>query len=111
MRRFWNILAWLVTGLAACVIVLFAVANRSQVQLSLFPLPYEIAMPAFLLVLFVFMTGLATGGLVMWCKARKIRRLLGKEKRHANALAEQVAAMEAERASAATLSLSIPRLP
>lgn len=109
MTRLRKILAWLLLGLVACAVVAFAVVNRAEVHLSLFPLPYEIGLPAFLLVLLTFAAGVLAGGAALWRKLHRVRRQLSLETRRAKALADQIAAMEAERAASPSLPLSAAR--
>ncbi len=48
------------------LLVVFAVANRQVVTVSLDPLPFIIHLPLYLLVFAVFLTGLVLGALGQW---------------------------------------------
>ena len=72
----------LVTALSLTFLV-FAVANREMLHLSLFPLPYIIDMPAFLFALICFAFGLIIGWLVVGMKLARSQRMLKKEHKRA----------------------------
>ena len=77
----------------ALVIVLFAVANRSPVTISLDPFAgdppmFAVAVPLFLLVLMVLILGVIVGGMSAWMRQSRWRsraRRLGAELKAARA--------------------------
>ena len=77
MRRF----AWIVTLPIIALVTVFAVMNRQDVALNLWPLPWEIAAPLFLLTLMLVLFGFLLGVLVMWFSGAKQRRQLRNVKR------------------------------
>ena len=79
------------------LIVLFAVANRAPVTLSLDPFGgdppiFAVAVPVFLLVLTAVIAGVVVGGLAAWSSQRKWRR-------RARRLAAEAKAAQAENAA------------
>jgi len=70
MRRF----AWIVTLPIIAIITVFAVMNRQDVALNLWPLPWDFSMPVFLLTLLLILFGFVFGVLVMWFTGAKQRR-------------------------------------
>jgi putative membrane protein len=48
------------------LLVVFAVANRQSVAVSLDPLPFAIDLPLYLLVFAIFLLGLVLGALGQW---------------------------------------------
>lgn len=76
--------------------VMFAVANRGIVAISLFPLPYDAEMPVFLLAVLCVALGAVIGGLVMSCHLSKRYLQLRREHKRAEALENELAAMRAE---------------
>ena len=72
MRRF----AWIVTIPIIAIITVFAVMNRQDVALNLWPLPWDFALPVFLLTLLLILFGFCFGVLVMWFSGAKQRRQL-----------------------------------
>jgi len=48
------------------LLVVFAVANRQSVAVSLDPLPFAIDLPLYLLVFVIFLLGLVLGALGQW---------------------------------------------
>ena len=77
MRRF----AWIVTLPIIAIVTVFAVMNRQDVALNLWPLPWDFAVPVFLLTLLLILFGFCFGVLVMWISASKQRRQLRTVKR------------------------------
>jgi uncharacterized integral membrane protein len=77
MRRF----AWIVTLPIIAIVTVFAVMNRQDVALNLWPLPWDFAVPLFLLTLLLILFGFCFGVLVMWFSGSKQRRHLRLVKR------------------------------
>lgn len=48
------------------LLVVFAVANRQSITVSLDPLPFAIDLPLYLLVFIIFLAGLCLGALLQW---------------------------------------------
>ncbi len=53
-------------ALLLLILVIFAVANRQGVAVSLDPLPFAIELPLYLLVFATFITGLLLGAFAQW---------------------------------------------
>ncbi|WP_395021447.1 lipopolysaccharide assembly LapA domain-containing protein [Dongia sp.] len=77
MRRF----AWIVTLPIIAIVTAFAVMNRQEVALNLWPLPWDFAVPVFLLTLLLILFGFCFGVLVMWFTGARQRRQLRAVKR------------------------------
>jgi uncharacterized integral membrane protein len=77
MRRF----AWIVTLPIIALVTVFAVMNRQEVALDLWPLPWELSTPLFLLTLLLILFGFVLGALVMWFTGARQRRQLRNVKR------------------------------
>ncbi|GAB2177345.1 LapA family protein [Dongia sp. agr-C8] len=77
MRRF----AWIVTLPIIAIVTAFAVMNRQEVALNLWPLPWDFAVPVFLLTLLLILFGFCFGVLVMWFTGANQRRQLRAVKR------------------------------
>ncbi|HXV24559.1 MAG TPA: LapA family protein [Alphaproteobacteria bacterium] len=71
--------SWLVTLPVTLAVVVFAISNRTPVEIDLFPLPWRPVLPAFLLVLASLFLGFLIGGAVAWLagapRRRRARRL------------------------------------
>lgn len=67
-------LSWLVTLPATLVVVVFAVSNRTPVEIDLFPLPWHPVLPAYLLVLASLFFGFLIGGAAAWVAGVRHRR-------------------------------------
>jgi uncharacterized integral membrane protein len=77
MRRF----AWIVTLPIIAIVTVFAVMNRQDVTLNLWPLPWDFAVPVFLLALLLILFGFCFGVLVTWISGARQRRQLRAAKR------------------------------
>jgi uncharacterized integral membrane protein len=111
MRRF----AWIVTLPIIAIITVFAVMNRQDVALDLWPLPWEFAMPVFLLTLLLILFGFAFGVLVMWFSAARQRRQLRQAKRDLNEAKMQLHTLRRQepqpRSTGTALATTQTRLP
>jgi uncharacterized integral membrane protein len=81
MVRFFRLLLGLV---ALIVIVAFAVANRTPVEVNFAPLPVSIELPLYGAFLFGLIVGVLVGGIGVWLgelgrryRARRLRRRVG----------------------------------
>ena len=72
MNRF----AWIVTVPIALLVILFALMNRQDVSLSLWPLPWDIAAPLFLFTLGAVVFGFFFGALATWLSGGTTRQKL-----------------------------------
>lgn len=74
-----KLLHWVVTVPVAVAAVLFAVMNRTPVTIDLWPLPWRIEAPTFLILLGSLAFGLLLGVLLAWLtggiKRRRMREL------------------------------------
>jgi uncharacterized integral membrane protein len=70
MRRF----AWIVTLPISVVVVAFAVMNRQEVVLDVWPLPWSVSAPLFMLALGLVLFGFLFGAATMWLSGGKQRR-------------------------------------
>jgi uncharacterized integral membrane protein len=80
-------LSWLIGAPVTVVAVLFAVINRHNVLVDLWPLPWEVQLPLYLLVLAALAIGLVIGGVLVWLSGSSVRGRARKEGRRANAIA------------------------
>ncbi len=74
---------------AAVLLIPFAVSNRAIVSVGLWPLPFLIDLPLYLLVLVMLLFGFLAGAATAWAGGRRRRRELRRGRR-------RVAALEAE---------------
>jgi putative membrane protein len=70
MKLFW----WIVLALIALVLILFAVSNRENVSVELWPLPALVELPLYLVVLGTLLVGFFAGELVAWVRNWRWRR-------------------------------------
>lgn len=85
--RWLRITFW---GLVALLVVVVSAANHQNVSLSLFPLPYVVDAPGFILFVGIFSLGFSLGGFWMISDQWHTRSLLRKEKQRSGALENEV---------------------
>jgi uncharacterized integral membrane protein len=65
---------WVLIGLVALALVIFAVDNRQTVTVSLWPLPIAMTMGLYLIVLLTLLAGFFLGELIAWMNGHRWRR-------------------------------------
>lgn len=65
----------------ALIIVLFAVSNRDQVIVQVWPLPYQISLGLYAVILWAVLIGFAAGMIVAWVMGAARRRDLRESRR------------------------------
>jgi uncharacterized integral membrane protein len=90
-----KILFWIFVLLVAAALALFAVSNRAGVALSLWPLPFLVEAPLYLIALGGALLGFVAGELAAWVAASRRRRELRRQRRHITALEAELRATQA----------------
>jgi lipopolysaccharide assembly protein A len=106
-------LSWIVTLPIAVAAVLFAVSNREPVTIEIWPLPWQIQAPAFLILLGSLAVGLIIGLLLSWLtggERRQRARELAHENERLAAELDELRRQAAER-SRTTSQPATPNLP
>jgi uncharacterized integral membrane protein len=80
---------WLVTAPLALVLVVFAVSNRTRITVRLWPFPFVVETPLFLVILLSLLLGLLVGLMLAWLASAPKRR-------ESRARAKRIAALERE---------------
>jgi uncharacterized integral membrane protein len=65
---------WVLIGLVALALVIFAIDNRQVVTVSLWPLPIEASMGLYLVVLLTLLAGFLLGEIIAWMNGHRWRR-------------------------------------
>ncbi|MGH7029435.1 MAG: lipopolysaccharide assembly protein LapA domain-containing protein [Stellaceae bacterium] len=86
---------------AAAVLSLFAASNLEPVSLGLWPLPYLVDAPLYLVVLVALLGGLIVGAAAAWVRGGRCRREVRRCRRRSEALARELAATQSRLASEA----------
>ena len=68
-----KLIYWFIAGPLIAVAVLFALSNRGFVELSIWPLPFSINAPVYLVALGGLAVGFFAGGVVAWFGAGRTR--------------------------------------
>jgi len=107
MRR----LSILVTLPITLLILVFAVANRAPLALSLWPFPWRLELPGYLVILGSLLVGFAAGALVAWLSAGRQRRQSRRHAAEARRLADELAQLKRRPSPAAppATQASLPR--
>ena len=90
---------WL-TAAAVLVFVIFAVDNRAISRLSLFPLPFEVDAPLFMVALAFLFFGIMIGFSYGIASGAKAKRELKAEKQRGKALENQLEVLRSETSAA-----------
>jgi putative membrane protein len=75
----------------ALLVVLFAVSNRAPIAVELFPLPDQLVLPLYLLVLPLVALSFLLGALLMWVLGHPARALARREAVRAQKLEKELA--------------------
>ena len=102
MRRF----TWIITLPITILVVLFAVMNRESVTLNLWPLPWDIAAPLYLLTLGCVLFGVLFGLLFMWLSQGGTRRRSRDLSRRVDAQANELNALRRNIQSSTAIATS-----
>lgn len=92
MRKWLARLIWVPLALMGGI---FAIANREKVAISLWPLPWDVTLPLFLVLLGVLLIGLVVGGLIVWLGGHRYRASARHQTRSNEQLRRQVAELKA----------------
>jgi uncharacterized integral membrane protein len=90
-----RILAFAGLALAAIVFAVFAIHNDGATAVDLWPLPFEIRLPLFILVIGAVLAGFLLGWAAAWRAGSRRRRALGAKTKEAAALKGQVEELRA----------------
>ena len=97
-------LFWLLVAVVGVVMALFAASNRAAVELSIWPLPFLVEAPLYLVVLVALLAGLVMGCVSAWVGAAPRRR-------EARLRRRRIAALESELQATQTRLMPPPSVP
>ena len=97
---------WVLIGLVALALILFAVDNRQTVTVSLWPLPIEATMGLYLVVLLTLLAGFLLGELIAWMNGHRWRREARQKAKRVEELERQLAAQSPPKEAARELTRS-----
>ena len=100
MKFFKKLVGWLFGIAVGLAVVLFAVAARERVMISLDPLPFSFAPRVAWVAFGALLVGFVGGAVAAWFGGRKWRRLARARKREVGNLKREVAQLSARRESA-----------
>jgi uncharacterized integral membrane protein len=104
-----KILYWGTVAVAAAAAVLFAVSNRQTIAVGIWPVPYRIEAPLYLLIGAPLLFGFLLGEIAGWLGARKWRREVRRRGRRIEALERELAATQRQMAEPALDRSGRPR--
>jgi lipopolysaccharide assembly protein A len=97
---------WILIGLFALALVIFAVDNRQVVTVSLWPLPIEASMGLYLVVLLTLLAGFLLGELIAWMNGHHWRRQARQKTKRIEELERELAAQSPPKEAARELTRS-----
>ena len=86
-----RILNTIVGVLVALFIILFAVSNLQAVEITVWPLPYQVEMRLYGVILLAVLAGFTAGGLATWMVGHRKRRELKRLRRQVRDLEQSLA--------------------
>ncbi len=89
-----KIVKWALIAVMSGILVAFALANRAQMTLTLFPLPFEMDIPVFLLIFIAVILGLLLGGVACLSYALACLNKARVQAARVAALEQEVAALK-----------------
>lgn len=96
-----NRLVWIITLPIALLVILFALMNRQEVVLSLWPLPWDISAPLFLFTLGAIVFGFLFGAVVTWISGSATRQKLRAAHRALSDSRDEIAILKRQQAQVA----------
>ena len=96
-----RIVYWVLIAVVAIFCAAFAISNRFVISLALWPLPFAIDLPLYLLVFAALLMGFVMGVIAAWLGGRHRRRELRRSRRQIGALEGELATSQAQRGNAA----------
>jgi len=87
---------WAAILIATALLIPFALSNREPVSLGLWPLPFFIDLPLYLLVLLLLLAGFVIGAATTWIGGRRKRRELRRGRRRVDALERELTAARSQ---------------
>lgn len=98
-----KIILWVCGIVFGLIFIAFAVHNFNGVDLDLWPLPFTLRLPLFLLVLGAIAVGLLAGLFVAWAAGSRTRRLARARRREVRTLEKKLEGAGAPRRDTAAL--------
>lgn len=89
-----RLINWIVTVPVALLAISFAASNRDVVDVSLWPLPFEIPLPVAAIGFIGVFLGFILGGIASWLSAGRTRSRARKAERRANEQAREIQTLE-----------------
>lgn len=111
MRLFRSILWWILAIIVGIALTAFAIHNTQATDLNLWPAPFAIKIPLFIIVLGAIILGFLAGALVMWIAAGRSRQRARKRGRQVRTLSSKLEEAEAEIARQAPAQPGTPADP
>lgn len=113
-----KLIYWLIAGPLMILAALFAVSNRGSAELGLWPLPFTIQAPIYLIALCGLAVGFLAGGTVAWfggararARARAAERAVRRREVEIEELRRKAGTAERDMAQAQAKHAATPRLP
>jgi uncharacterized integral membrane protein len=81
---------WILAAIIGLVFIVFAIHNFQGVTVNLWPAPWQITLPVFLLVFVAIFLGLLAGALVAWAALGPTRRKAREDRRAVSRLSNEL---------------------
>jgi lipopolysaccharide assembly protein A len=94
--RLMRLIYWIALLGVAIILAVFAVSNREAASLALWPLPFVVGLPLYLMVFAAVLAGFLIGVLTAWVGGARRRGELRRCRRRNEALTRELAATQAK---------------
>jgi uncharacterized integral membrane protein len=84
----------IIAAFVALLVVLFAVSNREQVAVEVWPFPYQLTLSLYAVILLAVLLGFIAGAIGMWLAGHRKRRELRRLRRQTRDLEQSLARLQ-----------------
>lgn len=85
-----RLLFWILAAIAGLVFIVFAIHNFHGVAVNLWPAPWQVTMPVFLIVFVAIFIGLLAGAGIAWAALAPTRRKARERRREVSRLSNDL---------------------
>jgi uncharacterized integral membrane protein len=84
----------IIAAIVALLVILFAVSNREQVAVGVWPFPYQLTTSLYAVILLALLLGFICGAVGMWMAGRRKRQELRRLRRQTRDLEQSLARLQ-----------------
>ena len=85
-----KIVLWILGAAIAMATISFSISNRTPVSIDIWPLPFELTVDLYAIVLITILGGFVAGSMVAWLAGLKFRRIVRRQKSEIRSLNKEI---------------------